>query len=100
MAHLEPLYANGWLSDEVFNKLEWVFAQKYQISENSIFKYIHKDKVFLPSGVKQGNSPCRLYSTKYTTFCRVYSTIFIIVYRILKATLKNRRYEYRLFCCF
>lgn len=39
MAHLEWLYANGWISDEDFNTLEEVFAQKYNIDENSIFKY-------------------------------------------------------------
>lgn len=38
MAHLEWLYANDWISDEDFNKLEKVFAQKYQIPENSIFR--------------------------------------------------------------
>lgn len=42
MAHLELLYANDCLSDEDFDKLEKVFAQKYNIDENSIFKYQHK----------------------------------------------------------
>ena len=42
MAHLELLYANDCLSDEDFDKLEKVFAQKYVIDENSIFKYQHK----------------------------------------------------------
>ena len=42
MAHLELLYADDCLSDEDFNKLEKVFAQKYNIGENSIFKYQHK----------------------------------------------------------
>ena len=42
MAHLEWLYANGWISDEDFNTLEEVFAQKYNIDENSIFKYQRK----------------------------------------------------------
>ena len=38
MSHLELLYANDWLSDEDFNRLEEVYAQKYQIPENSIFR--------------------------------------------------------------
>ena len=38
MSHLELLYANDWLSDEDFKKLEEVYAQKYQIPENSIFR--------------------------------------------------------------
>ena len=38
MAHLDLLYASDWLSDEDFDKLEKVFAQKYHISENSIFR--------------------------------------------------------------
>ena len=38
MAHLNLLYANNWLSDEDFDMLEKVFAQKYQIPENSIFR--------------------------------------------------------------
>ena len=38
MAHLDLLYASDWLSDEDFDKLEKVFAQKYQIPENSIFR--------------------------------------------------------------
>lgn len=42
MSHLELLYANDWLSDEDFNKLEEVYAQKYQIPENSIFRHEHK----------------------------------------------------------
>ena len=42
MSHLELLYANDCLSDEDFDKLEKVFAQKYDIDENSIFKYKHK----------------------------------------------------------
>ena len=42
MSHLELLYANGWLRDEDFNRLEEVYAQKHQIPENSIFKYKHK----------------------------------------------------------
>lgn len=44
MAHLEWLYANDWLSDEDFDKLEKVFAQKYNIDENSIFKYQRKNE--------------------------------------------------------
>ena len=44
MAHLNLLYANDYLSDEDFDMLEKVFAQKYQIPENSIFKYQHKKK--------------------------------------------------------
>ena len=44
MSHLELLYANDWLSDEDFNRLEVVYAQKYNIGENSIFRYLHKDK--------------------------------------------------------
>ena len=44
MAHLELLYANDWLSGEDFNKLEKVFAQKYNIDENSIFKYQRKNE--------------------------------------------------------
>lgn len=42
MAHLNLLYANSWLSDEDFDMLEKVFAQKYDIDENSIFRYQHK----------------------------------------------------------
>ncbi len=42
MAHLEWLYANGWISDEDFNTLEEVYARKYQIPKNSIFRYKHK----------------------------------------------------------
>lgn len=38
MAHLNLLYANDYLSDEDFDMLEKVFAQKYQIPENSIFR--------------------------------------------------------------
>ena len=38
MSHLELLYANDLLSDEDFDMLEKVFAQKYQIPENSIFR--------------------------------------------------------------
>ena len=38
MSHLELLYASDCLSDEDFDKLEKVFAQKYQIPENSIFR--------------------------------------------------------------
>ena len=36
MAHLEWLYANGWISDEDFNTLDEVYARKYKIPENSI----------------------------------------------------------------
>ena len=42
MAHLEWLYASDWLSDEDFDKLEKVFAQKYKIDENSIFRLERK----------------------------------------------------------
>lgn len=42
MAHLEWLYANGWISDEDFDKIEKVFAQKYDIDENSIFRLERK----------------------------------------------------------
>ena len=38
MSHLDLLYANDLLSDEDFDMLEKVFAQKYQIPENSIFR--------------------------------------------------------------
>ena len=44
MAHLEWLYANGWISNEDFNTLEEVYAQKYNIDENSIFKYKRKNE--------------------------------------------------------
>ena len=44
MAHLEWLYANGWISDEDYNMLEEVYAQKYHISENSVFSFKHKNK--------------------------------------------------------
>ena len=43
MAHLELLYANDWLSDEDFDMLEKVFAQKYDIDKNSIFMFEHKN---------------------------------------------------------
>ena len=38
MAHLEWLYAKGLISDEGFNTLEEVYAQKYHICENSLLR--------------------------------------------------------------
>lgn len=42
MSHLEWLYANGWISNEDFNTLEEAYPRKYQISENSIFRFAFK----------------------------------------------------------
>ena len=50
MSHLDLLYANDWLSDEDFDMLEKVFAQKYQIPENSIFKYKHQKEFAIYKG--------------------------------------------------
>ena len=50
MSHLELLYANDLLSDEDFEMLEKVFAQKYQIPENSIFKYKHQKEFAIYKG--------------------------------------------------
>ena len=44
MAHLEWLYANGWISDEDFNTLEEVSAQKYHICENSLLRLSKRKK--------------------------------------------------------
>ena len=44
MAHLEWLYANGWMSDEDFNTLEEVYAQKYHICENSLLRLAKRKK--------------------------------------------------------
>ncbi|NLZ15188.1 MAG: hypothetical protein GXY27_00670 [Erysipelotrichaceae bacterium] len=44
MAHLEWLYANGWISDEDFNTLEEVYAQKYHICENSLLRLAKRKK--------------------------------------------------------
>ena len=44
MAHLEWLYANGWISDEDFNTLEEVYARKYHISENSLLRLAKRKK--------------------------------------------------------
>ena len=45
MAHLEWLYANGWISDEDFNTLEEVYARKYHISENSLLRLYKRKRV-------------------------------------------------------
>ena len=50
MSHLDLLYANDWLSDEDFEMLEKVFAQKHQIPENSIFKYKHQKEFAIYKG--------------------------------------------------
>ena len=44
MAQLEWLYANGWISDEDFNTLEEVYAQKYHICENSLLRLAKRKK--------------------------------------------------------
>lgn len=44
MAHLDLLYANGWISDEDFNTLEEVYARKYHISENSLLRLAKRKK--------------------------------------------------------
>ena len=44
MAHLELLYANGWISDEDFNTLEEVYAQTYHISESSLLRLAKRKK--------------------------------------------------------
>ena len=44
MAHLEWLYANGWISDEDFNTLEEVYARKYHICENSLLRLAKRKK--------------------------------------------------------
>lgn len=42
MAHLELLYANGWISDEDFNLLEEVYARKYMIPDDSLCRIGYK----------------------------------------------------------
>ena len=44
MAHLEWLYANGWISDEDFNTLEEVYARKDHICENSLLRLSKRKK--------------------------------------------------------
>ena len=44
MAHLEWLYANGWISNEDYNTLEEVYARKYHISENSLLRLVKRKK--------------------------------------------------------
>ena len=44
MAHLEWLYANGWISDEDFNTLEEVYARKDHICENRLLRLSKRKK--------------------------------------------------------